>query len=163
MTDDRWFNLAFQWTKEKTRIHQYKDGSVVMYKTNGGLNVTLPELHNATIRIGDRVFDGSITSLNLWSVKFLMNMITSLALNPGNAAGDIFSWKSLKTLGEFSSPSSCHERPGILGGNQHYYFICKTRVVIEFEGVVELKLISNLLYFSQVPSTSYSQDKSKTT
>ena len=77
--------------------------------------MTLPELHESSIRIGDRAFVGSITSLNLWSVVFSLNMITSLALNPGNAAGDIFSWKSLREqsfLGKFSAPSDCHKRTG---------------------------------------------------
>ena len=79
------------------------------------LNVTMPEIHNGTIRIGDGTFVGDITSLNLWSMAFTWNMIVSLALNPGNAAGDIFSWKRLMEQSyqtRLSVPSTCRQRPG---------------------------------------------------
>ena len=87
----------------------------MQYRNNRGLNVTLPEIHNGTMRIGDGAFVGDIASLNFWSVVFTYNMIVSLALNPGNAAGNIFSWKSLQEpgyLAKFTVPSTCHERPG---------------------------------------------------
>ena len=81
------------------------------------LNVILPEIYNATITLGRGNFVGDVTSLNLWSADVTWNHIAMLALNPGNAAGNLFSWKSLKEqniAGTFQEiePSSSHQRAG---------------------------------------------------
>ena len=43
------------------------------------LNVTIPEIHNGLIKIGDGVFVGDITAFNMWSSVFTTNMIIILA------------------------------------------------------------------------------------
>lgn len=96
------------------KLLQYKHGTRMHSRTNRRLNTTLPEIHNGAIKIGGVAFVGEITCLNLWSVSLSREMIEILALNPGNAAGDLFSWKSLNEEGysvRKHSPSSCYQRP----------------------------------------------------
>lgn len=91
------------------------------------LNVTLPEIHNATIILGDGHFVGDITNLNLWSVDFTWSEIVMLALNPGNAPGDLFSWKNLKEQAYAGTlktiePSTSHQRSGNSNSNNNNLF-----------------------------------------
>ena len=120
-------------------MYQYKHGYQLQVRSHSWLNVTLPEIHNATIRLGDGNFVGDITSLNLWSADFTWNEITMLAFNPGNAAGDLFSWKGLKKqayAGTFKviEPSVSHQRPGSNNNNNLFYYdinYSTTKVVVK--------------------------------
>ena len=119
ISDNNWFNLLLRWKKTLRRLYLNKHGTQLGSHSNAKLNITLPETYNATIIIGDGIFIGDITSLNMWSTFHHATFIDCLAMNPGNAAGDLFSWKSLKEDGNWKnftkiSPSTCHKRPGKL-------------------------------------------------
>ena len=95
------------------KLALYKNGNKLQTITGVLKNTNLPNLINGDVRIGFHNFNGDITGLNLWSIDIYLNLAVILALNPGNAGGDIFSWKSVKEDGHaVSSPSKCHNRPG---------------------------------------------------
>jgi hypothetical protein len=105
--------MLWYWRSATGKLFFYKNGNEMSKITDVLKMQPLPPIINGELKIGDEDFHGDITNLNLWSFKLSLNRIVTLALNPGNAAGDLFSWKSVKEAGYVvSAPSKCHNRQG---------------------------------------------------
>lgn len=108
--------MLWHWESVTGKLLLYKNGNQFDDGASDVLlNGGLPEVPNANVRIGDKDLHADITSLNLWSFSLTQKMIVTLALNPGNVAGNLFSWKMVQETAGIvvSSPSKCHNRPGI--------------------------------------------------
>ena len=115
--EDRWSHFMFHWNSKSGTLAMYKDGGQMYEESDVFRNKQVQEINEGTVKIGDVDFHGEITSLNLWSVDFSREMAVALALNPGNAVGDILSWKSVDDPSGFENgvriaPSGCHDRVG---------------------------------------------------
>lgn len=113
ISNNGWFHVLWHWRSSTGKLLLYKNGNRFQEKTDILKLGTLPEIMNGHALIGDSNFHGDITAINLWSSDLSLNMIVTLAQNPGNVAGNIFSWKFVEDNGfGVSAPSKCHNRQG---------------------------------------------------
>ena len=113
ISNARWFHALWYWRSSTGKLLFYKNGNQQYERSDILKKGSLPKIINGVAHIGDSNFHGDITGINLWSFELSLNTIVTIALNPGNAPGNIFSWKFVEDAGyAVSAPSKCHNRQG---------------------------------------------------
>lgn len=74
----------------------FLNGIVQVAKSNIYSNQTLQKISSVTVELGGNYFIGEMTDVNAWFKLFGFQFIGVLALQPGNAMGDLFAWTMLE-------------------------------------------------------------------